>query len=47
MANLLHRRLDRKTWTITVIDKDADHYGQPGFLFPRWTPSSTSVSFTR
>ena len=33
MANLLHKRLDRKDWTITVLDKDDDHYYQPGFLF--------------
>jgi sulfide:quinone oxidoreductase len=33
MANLLHKRLDRKDWAITVIDKDDDHYYQPGFLF--------------
>ena len=33
MANLLLKRLDRKDWTITVIDRDDDHYYQPGFLF--------------
>jgi sulfide:quinone oxidoreductase len=33
MANLLYKRLDGKDWTITVIDKDNDHYYQPGFLF--------------
>ena len=33
MANLLWKRLDRKDWSITVIDKDNDHYYQPGFLF--------------
>ena len=30
MANLLRKRLDRKDWAITVIDKDDDHYYQPG-----------------
>ncbi len=33
MANLLWKRLDRKDWSITVIDKDNEHYYQPGFLF--------------
>jgi sulfide:quinone oxidoreductase len=33
MARLLDRRLDRGAWSITVIDKDDDHYYQPGFLF--------------
>ncbi|MGZ7046179.1 MAG: type III sulfide quinone reductase, selenoprotein subtype [Candidatus Aminicenantales bacterium] len=33
MANLLWKRLDRKGWSITIIDKDNDHYYQPGFLF--------------
>ena len=33
MANLLAKRLDRKAWSITVVDKDDDHYYQPGFLF--------------
>ena len=33
MANLLDRRLDRRDWSITVIDRDDDHYYQPGFLF--------------
>jgi sulfide:quinone oxidoreductase len=32
MANLLRKRLESH-WTITVIDKDDDHYYQPGFLF--------------
>lgn len=32
-ANLFSKRLDKKDWTITVIDKDNDHYYQPGFLF--------------
>jgi sulfide:quinone oxidoreductase len=33
MANLLHKRLDKKQWSITVIDKNNAHYYQPGFLF--------------
>ena len=33
MANLLRRRLDPATWAITVVDRDNDHYYQPGFLF--------------
>jgi len=33
MANLLHKRLRRADWTITVIDRDDLHYYQPGFLF--------------
>ncbi len=33
MANILARRLDRKDWRITVVDKDDEHYYQPGFLF--------------
>jgi sulfide:quinone oxidoreductase len=33
MANLLWKRLDREGWSITVVDKDNDHYYQPGFLF--------------
>jgi sulfide:quinone oxidoreductase len=33
MANKLHKELDADAWTITVVDKDKDHYYQPGFLF--------------
>jgi len=33
MSNLLHKRLDKAEWSITVVDKDNDHYYQPGFLF--------------
>jgi len=33
MANLLRRRLDSSEWSLTVVDKDDDHYYQPGFLF--------------
>jgi sulfide:quinone oxidoreductase len=33
MANHLRRRLGRADWAITVIDRDDEHYYQPGFLF--------------
>jgi len=33
MANLLRRRLDPERWAITVVDRDARHAYQPGFLF--------------
>jgi len=33
MTNLLTKRLAGKGWSITVLDKDDDHYYQPGFLF--------------
>jgi sulfide:quinone oxidoreductase len=33
MANHLVRKLDLKTWGITVVDKHKTHYYQPGFLF--------------
>jgi sulfide:quinone oxidoreductase len=33
MANLLRKRLSRSAWTLTVIDRDDEHYYQPGFLF--------------
>ena len=33
MANHLARKLDRKQWTITVVDEHHTHYYQPGFLF--------------
>ncbi|MCK7468699.1 MAG: hypothetical protein MZU91_11675 [Desulfosudis oleivorans] len=33
MANLLRRRLPRADWAVTVIDRDNEHYYQPGFLF--------------
>jgi sulfide:quinone oxidoreductase len=33
LANLLPKRLDKNDWSVTVIDKDDDHYYQPGFLF--------------
>jgi len=33
MANLLRRRLPRAEWAVTVIDRDNEHYYQPGFLF--------------
>jgi sulfide:quinone oxidoreductase len=33
MANKLYRNLNKDLWKITIIDKDANHYYQPGFLF--------------
>lgn len=33
MANHLRKRVDRDRWKITIIDKEGDHYYQPGFLF--------------
>jgi sulfide:quinone oxidoreductase len=33
MANLLRKRLRRSEWTVTIIDRDDEHYYQPGFLF--------------
>ncbi|MFC8502592.1 NAD(P)/FAD-dependent oxidoreductase [Pedococcus sp. NPDC057267] len=33
VVNKLRRRLDRRSWQITVVDRDDDHLYQPGFLF--------------
>jgi len=33
MANKLHHRLDHAEWQITIVDRSALHYYQPGFLF--------------
>jgi sulfide:quinone oxidoreductase len=33
MANLMNRRLDKAEWSVTVIDKDNEHFYQPGYLF--------------
>ena len=33
MANRLRRRLRKSEWAITVVDRDNEHYYQPGFLF--------------
>lgn len=33
MANKLHRSLNKDVWEITIVDKDENHYYQPGFLF--------------
>lgn len=33
VANKLRRRLDRRTWQITVVDRDDVHVYQPGLLF--------------
>jgi sulfide:quinone oxidoreductase len=33
MANKLKAVLDREEWSITIIDREKEHYYQPGFLF--------------
>lgn len=33
MANRLFRKLSKKEWEIVVIDRDNDHFYQPGFIF--------------
>jgi len=33
MANKLYKRLPSNVWSITVVDKELNHYYQPGFLF--------------
>jgi len=33
MANKLRKVLERDEWSITVVDRDPNHYYQPGFLF--------------
>lgn len=33
MANKMRKELSRKEWNITIIEKELNHYYQPGFLF--------------
>jgi sulfide:quinone oxidoreductase len=33
MANHLNKKLPKTEWNITVVDKDDNHYYQPGYLF--------------
>ena len=33
MLNKLRKKLSKAEWEITIIDKDKNHYYQPGFLF--------------
>ena len=33
MANILRKRLAPADWAITVVDRDSEHFYQPGFLF--------------
>ncbi len=33
LLNKLYKKLDRNAWSFTIIDKDENHYYQPGFLF--------------
>jgi sulfide:quinone oxidoreductase len=42
MANKLAKALDPHGWRITVIDSNATHYYQPGFLFMPFGLDTTS-----
>jgi sulfide:quinone oxidoreductase len=33
MANKMRKMLNRREWTITIVEKQMNHYYQPGFLF--------------
>ena len=33
MARHLLRKINPKEWKITIVDKEENHYYQPGFLF--------------
>ncbi|MDE3144308.1 MAG: NAD(P)/FAD-dependent oxidoreductase [Bacteroidota bacterium] len=33
MANHLHKKLNRKEWTIDIVDERKEHHYQPGYLF--------------
>ncbi len=33
MANHLHHKLNRKEWTIDIVDERTEHHYQPGYLF--------------
>ncbi len=33
MANKLYKALNNEVWSITIVDRDDQHYYQPGFLF--------------
>ena len=33
VANKMSKHLDPREWKITIVDKDEDHFYQPGFLF--------------
>ncbi|NWK56697.1 NAD(P)/FAD-dependent oxidoreductase [Verrucomicrobiaceae bacterium N1E253] len=33
MANQLRKKMNLEQWKITIVDKEGDHYYQPGFLF--------------
>ena len=48
IVNKLHRRLDHREWTITVVDQNDDHHYQPGYLFiPFGTYTRDDVVRTR
>jgi sulfide:quinone oxidoreductase len=33
MANKMRKDLSRNEWNITIVERDRNHYYQPGFLF--------------
>ncbi|WP_028308485.1 type III sulfide quinone reductase, selenoprotein subtype [Desulfitibacter alkalitolerans] len=33
MANMLNKKINKREWSITIIDQHSNHYYQPGFLF--------------
>lgn len=33
MANKMRKALPEKDWSVTVVEKELNHYYQPGFLF--------------
>ena len=33
MANKLYKALNPKEWKVSIVDRDEQHYYQPGFLF--------------
>ena len=33
VANKMSKKLDPREWKIKLVDKNPDHYYQPGFLF--------------
>ncbi len=48
VANKLRRRLGRREWQVTVVDRDDAHHYQPGYLFvPFGTYDRTDVVRTR
>ena len=33
MAQHLYKKVDKKEWSISIVDESKNHYYQPGFLF--------------